>query len=174
MFVWMHTRATFDEDAVPSIIWARAAITAILGPTGSGGILDISPDRRTVAIGMIMNILENDFRMARLITNQDSSERKLPIAKYSSKLLKNQHLMQVAVKQLDEYIYQRAAKLQLTTAVQQATVTHPDPARIQEVRFVNKWGATGEPGTFKTTENIVTSLEKFHGKVTDYFHPTRH
>ena len=47
MIIWMHSRATFDEDAVPSIIWPPAAITAILGPKGSGGILDISPDRRT-------------------------------------------------------------------------------------------------------------------------------
>ena len=103
MIIWMHTRATFDEDAVPSIIWAPAAITAILGPKGSGGILDISPNRRTVVIGMTINILENDFRMARLITNQDTNT-KLPTAKYSSELLKNQHLIVVAVKQLDELV----------------------------------------------------------------------
>ena len=174
MINWMHSRATFDEDAVPSIIWPPAAITAILGPKGSGGILDISPDRRTVVVGMIINILENDHRMAKLITNQDEAKLKLPTAKYSSELLKNQHLIVVAVKQLDEYIFQRAAKLQLATAVQQATVTHPVQTRIPEVRFVNKWGATGEPVIFKTNENIVTWLEKFHGKVTDYFHPTRH
>ena len=121
---------------------------------------------------LIINILENDFRMARLITNQDDTKSKLPTAKYSSELLKNQHLIQVAVKQLDEFIFQRAAKLQLSTAVQQAKVTHPVQTRIPEVRFVNKWGATGELVIFKTNENIVTWLEKFHGKVTDYFHPS--
>ena len=68
--------------------------------------------------------------MARLITNQDTIDKKLPTAKYSSELFKNQHLIQVAVKQLDEFIFQRAAKLQLNTAVQQATVTHSALVRI--------------------------------------------
>ena len=75
MITWMHARATYDEDAVPSIIWTPAAVTAILGPKGPGGILDISPDRRTVVVGMIINILENDFRMARLISNQDQNDK---------------------------------------------------------------------------------------------------
>ena len=56
MASWMHACATYAKDACSSIIWAPAAITAIIGPKGSGGILDISLDRRTVVIGMIINM----------------------------------------------------------------------------------------------------------------------